>query len=63
MFTVERPNGAATTQSAVTGTNGFATATLRLNRRRDPPGTYQVAADASLASRVSGRASTSFVVR
>jgi hypothetical protein len=62
-FTVDPPNGTRQTLDAVTGTNGFATTTLRLNRRTDPSGSYLVTANASLASGVTGIGTTSFAVR
>jgi hypothetical protein len=60
-FRVTKPNGAVVTATAVAGSAGTAAYSLRL-AAKDPPGTYQVVAAASLNG-ISGSGTTSFVVR
>jgi hypothetical protein len=60
-FTVTKANGSLAVLSAVPGSNGVASARLRLNKK-DPVGTYTLRADATLGG-ASGTGSTSFSVR
>ncbi len=60
-FTVTKPNGATATQTGTTNTSGQAVFSLRLNKQKDPAGTYQVRVTAT-SSGVSANATTSFTV-
>jgi hypothetical protein len=60
-FTITKPNGAVTTGTATTGSDGKAVYKYRL-KKNDPLGTYQVTAGVSLNGD-SSTASTSFVVQ
>lgn len=61
-FTITKPNGLKATGNATTGTNGSAVFKYRFNKRKDPLGTYQVAAGANLNG-VIGSGITSFMLR
>jgi hypothetical protein len=61
-FSFAKPNGITVLSNAVTGSNGVAVFTHALNKKKDPPGTYQVRASATLNG-VSGNGSVSFDVR
>jgi hypothetical protein len=61
-FTITKPNGVLVTQSATTDTNGQATYKLRLNKQKDPKGTYQVRT-VSTSNAASANATTSFSVQ
>jgi len=62
VFTVTKANGSTMVLSATTSSTGVAAVTLRL-RKTDPTGKYQVRADVSMNSAVSGTASTAFTVQ
>jgi hypothetical protein len=61
-FTMTKSNGAVVRGTATTGANGTAVFTYRFNKKQDPIGTYQVAANANLNG-VTGGGQTSFGVR
>ncbi|HWQ33931.1 MAG TPA: NEW3 domain-containing protein [Blastocatellia bacterium] len=61
-FTMTRSDGAVVTSTASTGANGTAVFRYSFNRKRDPTGTYQVRAVASVNG-LSGSGQTSFVVK
>jgi hypothetical protein len=61
-FTVTKPNGTAMTGSATTDSAGVAVFRFRL-KQREPAGTYQVTAHASLNGTVFGDAVASFTVQ
>jgi len=61
-FTVTKPNGVVVTQSGITNTNGLAVYNLRLNKQKDPAGTYQVRVIAT-SNGASASAATSFTVQ
>jgi hypothetical protein len=62
VFTVTKSNGNTMILNATTGSSGAAAVTLRL-KKTDPTGNYQVRADVSMNSAVSGTASTAFTVQ
>lgn len=61
-FTMTKPKGTPVTSTAITGSNGVAVFKYAFNRKKDPPGTYQVQAQAALNG-VSGSGNVSFVVK
>ena len=61
-FTMTKSNGALVRGSATTTANGTAVFTYRFNKKQDPIGTYQLAANATLNG-VTGGGQTSFGVR
>lgn len=61
-FKVTKPNGAVITQTATTGSNGQAVYKLRLNKQKDPIGTYQASGTAAVNGSIAS-ASTSFAVQ
>lgn len=61
-FTMTKPDGKRVTASAVSGSNGAAVFSYKLNKRQNPSGTYLVSVNANLNG-VAGSGSTSFVVR
>jgi hypothetical protein len=65
-FTINRPSTgrrtSSTVVSAITGANGVATYSYKLNRKQDPVGVYSVAASASFNG-IGATGSTSFEVR
>jgi hypothetical protein len=61
-FTIRKPSGQTVVVSAVSGANGYANYSYRLNRKQDPAGTYQVTANATLNG-MSGVGSAGFDVR
>jgi M6 family metalloprotease-like protein len=61
-FTVTKANGTTVVLNATTDPNGAALAKLRL-KKQDPTGKYQVRADATMSSAVSGSASADFLVQ
>jgi hypothetical protein len=60
-FTITKANGSLVSGSATTASNGAAVYNYRV-KPKDPVGTYQVKADASLSG-VSGSVTTSFIVQ
>jgi len=61
-FTMTKANGTIVTSTVTTGSNGVAVFKYAFNRKKDPAGTYQVRAQASLNG-VSGSGSVSFAVK
>lgn len=61
-FTMIKPNGTKVTGTATTGANGSAVFKYRFNKQKDPVGTYQVSANASLNG-IAGAGVTSFSVK
>jgi hypothetical protein len=61
-FTITKPNGVTTTQTSTTDANGKAGYKWRLNRQKDPSGSYQVRTVATSQGK-SVSATTSFTVR
>ena len=61
-FTMTKSNGAVVTSTVTTGSNGVAVFKYTFSRKKDPAGTYQLRAQASLNG-VSGTGNTSFVVK
>ena len=62
VFTMTKANGAVVTASRTTGTNGVATFSYVLSRKKDPTGTYQMRAQ-GISNGMSGNGNTSFTVR
>lgn len=62
-FTVTKPNGTVVSQSATTGSTGQAVYKLRLNKQKDPVGTYQAKDVATTSGGSSATAATSFTVQ
>lgn len=58
-FAVIKPNGSTITASAITDANGKAVYKLRLNKQKDPAGTYQVS-NTVVSSGQSAKATTTF---
>ena len=58
-FAVIKPNGSSTTSNATTDANGKAVYKLRLNKQKDPAGTYQVS-NTVVSNGQSAKASTTF---
>ncbi|MDC7708640.1 NEW3 domain-containing protein [Vogesella indigofera] len=61
-FKVTKPNGSVATQTTTTGSNGQAVYKLRLNKQKDPVGTYQASSTAAVNGSLAN-ASTSFAVQ
>jgi hypothetical protein len=61
-FTVTKPNGTVVTGNSVTGGNGSAVFSYRLNKKQDPGGVYYVKVSANMNG-VSGEGTTNFTVR
>jgi 5-hydroxyisourate hydrolase-like protein (transthyretin family) len=61
-FTITKPNGVTTTQTSTTDANGRAGYKWRLNKQKDPSGSYQVRTVATSQGK-SVSATTSFTVR
>lgn len=61
-FRVTKPNGAVVVLNATTNSAGVAASSLRLNKQKDPVGSYQLRADASSGAQ-SATANTSFSVQ
>jgi hypothetical protein len=61
-FTMTKSNGTTVSSTAITGANGVAVFKYSFNKKKDPTGTYQVRAQASMNG-VSGIGSASFVVK
>ena len=62
IFTITKPNGATTSGTSTSSSTGAASFSYRFNKKKDPPGTYLVTANAD-ANGISGSGSTSFVLR
>lgn len=61
-YTVTKPNGSQVVASSTSSSNGAASYSLRLNKTKDPTGTYQVRAVASSGSQTAN-STTSFIVK
>jgi len=61
-FTITKANGTKVSATATTDIMGTAVYKYRFNKQKDPVGTYQVAAGASMNG-VVGSGATSFVVK
>ena len=62
VFTMTKANGVVLTATRTTGTNGVATFSYVLSRKKDPTGTYQMRAQ-GISNGMSGNGNTSFTVR
>lgn len=61
-FSITRPNGSVVTGTTTTGSDGKAVYSYKLNKKQDPPGTYQAAAGATLNG-LTGSGVTTFTVK
>jgi len=61
-FTMTKSNGVVVTSTVTTGATGVAVFKYSLNRKKDPTGSYQVTARATMNA-VSGSGSVSFTVK